>query len=256
MAYIPRSSFSQTPGVIPMQVKKKHTIRVFSLLGTLLMVLALIATAGVFFYKDHLEKQLAATQAELDAMSDSDNEHRMAEIETYDQKLSIAHNLIDNHIAISKVFAQLENVTKQTIQFKTFEYLYDPGFEAEVTLTGDTRELEYVALQKNQLFKDGIFSDFMVRNITAQSLVPLDEEDTNNAAQSRNDDDGIESDLGVGFEVVGLFDTDALAFTGESFVQNAPTPVFTESPENVPGTNEDIDAVTASTSVSSNDETL
>lgn len=239
-----------------MQLKKKHTIRVFSLLGTLLMVLSFIATAGVFFYKDHLEKQLAATQAELDTLSDSDNERRMAEIETYDKKLSIAHNLLDNHIAVSRVFAKLENVTKQTVQFRSFEYLYDPGFEAELTLTGDTRELEYVALQKTQLFKDDIFSDFMVRNITAQALMPEEEDTTQNNTQRRGGEDDVASDLGVGFEVVGLFDMDALAFTGETLVQNAPTTVFTESTETTSESEADINADTASTSVSSNDDTL
>lgn len=256
MAYIPRSSFSQAPGVIPMQLKKKHTIRVFSLLGTLLMIVSLIATAGVFFYKGHLEKQLSAAQAELNALSDSDNERRMAEIEVYDRKLNVAHNLLDNHIAVSRVFAKLEDVTKQTIQFKSFEFLYDPGFEAELTLTGDTPELGYVALQKTQLFKDGIFSDFMVRSITTRPLTPEEEGVPPASTQKRDADEGIESELGVGFEVIGLFDMDALAFTGESLVRNQPVPMFTESSEVAPDAVVDIDAITASTSASSNDDTL
>jgi hypothetical protein len=252
MAYIPRSSFSQAPGVIPMQVKKKHTIRVFSLLGTLLMTLSFIATAGVFFYKDYLQKQLSAAQVELDSISSSDNEKKMAEIETYDRKLSVAHNILDNHIAVSRIFTELESVTKQTVQFKSFDYLYDPGFEVEVTLTGDTQELKSVALQKMQILQDGIFSDFVVRNITAQSLV-VNEDDETNKNQQNNREDDTESDLGVGFEVVGLFDIDALAYTGET-ESMAPAVFVPEAP--AVATTSDMSEITASTSMSSNDESI
>ncbi len=178
MSYIPRSSFGQAPGVIPMQIKKKHTIRIVSLLGTLLMSLAVLATVGAFIYKQYLDKQLLGVQSELNGLSDTDNERKMKEIQVYDRKLSVAHRLLDNHLAPTRVLAEIEKFTKQTVRFQSFEYLYDPGFEAEVTLGGGTQALTSVALQKMELLKENVFSDFVLREITTAALSRLRKAET------------------------------------------------------------------------------
>ncbi len=259
MAYIPRSSFGQAPGVIPMQVKKKHTIRIVSVVGTILMSLAVLATLGAFIYKQYLDNQLQSAQAELNGLSDTDNEQKMHEIEVYDRKLSIAHNLLDNHLSPSRILAELEKVTKQTVRYQTFKYIYDPGFEAEVTLGGDTRALTSVALQKMKLLEDGVFSDFVLHDIsTASQSNPDDIAET----PQQNEEESNKDSLGVQFEVVGIFKKDRIEYTGSVSVPQEFTPLSatldTTFASNTPPTSVTetaIDEVTPNTTTS-NDETL
>lgn len=254
MAYIPRSSFGQTPGVIPMQVKKKYTIRVFSLLSTVILVCALVGTIGLFFYKSHLEKQLTSAQESLNNLSDSTSERKMHEIEVYDRKLNVAHRLLNNHIAATRLFDTLENSTKQTVRYKSLEYLYDPGFEAEVTLRGDTKELESVALQKMQFFKDTTFSDFVVRDIKSSSF---NQSGVGDMPRMQNATaDGSLEDLGVGFEVVGIFKKEALEYSGGPYMESTPVVPDTESSDPNSLQNQALDAVTPATSTSNETPTI
>ncbi|QQR64544.1 hypothetical protein IPH92_03190 [Candidatus Kaiserbacteria bacterium] len=248
MAYIPRSSFGQAPSIIPMQVKKKHTIRIVNLLGTIMLSGVVISAVGVFVYKQYLNNQLQSVQSELNGLSGSDNERKMKEIEVYDQKLTIAHGLLNNHLSTSKVLAEIENITKQTVRFKTFEYIYDPGYEAEVTLGGDTKALTSVALQKMELLKGSTFSDFVVRGITTEPIANPNADDSKEVSK-KEEDKGAEKSLGVGFEVVGIFLKDKVAYTGATPIRQNFTSLDTASATNN-GT--DIDKVTPSTATSNN----
>lgn len=249
MAYIPRTSFEKAPSSIPMQVKKKHTIRVVSLTGTVLMFCAVVATIAVFAYKQYLDNQLLGAQSELNGLSGADNERKMKEIQVYDRKLTVAHSLLNNHLSISRVLSEIEKFTKQTVRFKTFEYVYDPGFEAEVKLEGDTQALTSVALQKMELLKGSIFSNFVVRSISTASAP--DPNVKNVPESSKNpqnvESEGIVKSLGVEFEIVGIFIKDKIGYTGAVPIPQEPTSFDTASSTN---TGTDVGEVTPSTSTS------
>lgn len=211
MAYVPRSSFipKEASGAIPMRVRRKRTIHVFSLLTTLLLLASLAGAVGVYLYQDFLENRLEAAKTALNEASDAENDAKIEEIRIYDNKLTIAHTLLDNHLAASFLFEELENSTKETVQFQSLEYTYDPGFEALLTLGGNTEEFTSLALQKMQFLEDTLFSDFVVGEISTSQDVTDEEIEVN-----RNE----ESD--VGFEVKGLFRKNLLEYTGESVTSN------------------------------------
>ncbi len=218
MAYIPRSSFipKEASGVIPMQVKKKRTIRVFSLLSSALLISALVSAIGAFLYKDYAMTQLEAAKSQLQTVSDeSNNAEDIAEIRMYDEKLMIAKSLIENHIAPSKIFSELESSTKESVQFDSFELNYDPGFEVELTLGGNSNELSAIALQKAQFAKDSIFTHFAVQDISAPIEVGASDSDTITVASPV-----------TSFTINGLFDKESIAYEG----RNAnPVPQFEDT---------------------------
>lgn len=212
MSYIPRSSLAnpETASAIPMQVKKKHTIRVFNVITSVLLVGSILGTAGVFFYKDYVEGQLVAAQNRLRDVSSEDYTRKMEEIQTYDAKLTVAHTLLNNHLSPTALFEALEDTTKNTVQFKTFEYVYDPGFEVMLTLGGNTEELSSIALQKMQLLRDGLFSVFVVSDITAVADVGISTEGGGTASGI------VVEDTGIDFKITGLFKKDLLTYNGQT----------------------------------------
>jgi hypothetical protein len=155
--------------------------------------------------------QLDTAKAELQAVSDeSNNEGDIAEIRTYDQKLQIAKSLLDNHIAPSRIFAELESTTKENVQFDAFELTYDPGFEVELKLGGNTRELSAIALQNTQFAKEAIFTDYKIEDINAPLVNTLN---TTDPEVSANTSDGANT-----FTVTALFNKKNIAFEGRTSV--------------------------------------
>ncbi len=216
MAYIPRSSFGgQIPNPTPVHIQQKHTIRLFATLSTIVLVIVFLAFIGLFAYTHYLNKQLGVAQTELNALNDSGTERKMLEVQMYNRKLNIARFLLDNHVATSRIFSMLEDTTKQTIRFSSLKYKYDPGFEAELTLGGDTKELKSVALQKMQIINDNVFSNFIVRGInTSAVLATTDGKPKAPGTNIKSNENG--ASLGVGFEVVGVFDKDLLKYEADA----------------------------------------
>ena len=202
MAYIPRSSLipTETSGAIPVQMKRKRTIHAFGLIATIVFILSLLGAVGVFLYKDYLGSKLEEAKKGFDATSNDETERSMAEIRRYDDKLRIAEQLLNNHVAASRIFEKLEDFTKQTVRFSSFEFIHDPGFESAVTLRGETGRFSSVALQKMQIFQEGPFEDFVLQNIT-----------TSDAEQK---EDGTVVPAQVTFSVNGVFKDDAISYKG------------------------------------------
>lgn len=203
MAYDPRSSFGQAPGVVPTYVRKQRTIQVYRVLAGVMSTCAVVASIGVFLYKDFSKNELETAKAELKVASaeDTGNQKKIAELQAYDLKLTIARTLLDEHLAPSRIFEELEQSVKETVTFKQFEYSYEPGLDAMLSLVGNTSELDSVFLQKRQFFKEDLFSEFVVSDVT---LIPEVDETAKEAVAS-----------GVDFSVEGIFNKGYIKYQGE-----------------------------------------
>lgn len=210
MTYIPRPPLNATsaPSAIPLQVRKRRTIRVFNILATTIFILSCVGAVGSYFYKDFVVlKRLEEAKNSLRSVTNADDAQKIEEIRMYDEKLIVANELLERHIAPSQIFKVLEDVTKQTVQFNSLEFSYDPGFEANLTLNGNTNEFTSVALQKMQFLKDTVFSTFVTNDITSsQNEISSQNEVVQNELAS--------SQGGVDFTVVGVFKNGLLEYTG------------------------------------------
>jgi len=220
MAYIPRSSFipKEATGAIPMQIKKRHSLHVFGLVSTLMIIGSLVTAVGAFFYKDYEQKQLqiAKDALQTESAQSADNAKKIEEIRRYDQKLKTASNLLGNHIAPSAIFSELESSTKETVQFKALELTYDPGFELMLTISGNSKELSSVALQKMQFFKDNLFTEFVVRDISLATEMPGTDGKTQPKETSSTDGK-------ANFTITGIFDKKNVRYTGDTALSGVTT---------------------------------
>jgi hypothetical protein len=209
MAYDPRSSFGQVPGVVPAYVEKQKTIQVYRVLAGIAVTLAVCASIAVFVYKLFSQNELNVAKEELKNVSAEDvgNQRKIAELQAYDLKLTTARKLLDDHLASSRLFEELERSTKATVVFTKFEYTYEPGSRVLLSLVGNTSELDSTLLQKRQFFRDGLFSEFVVRDVTL-----LDDAE---------DEEGEVVSSGVSFAVEGVFKKTAIAYQGD-VVEPAP----------------------------------
>ena len=187
-----------------MRVKRKRTIHIFSLVSTLLLVVSLTAAVGAFLYSDYLDRKLENVKGDLvSARSSRNTDMLMDEVRVYHEKLSIAENLIENHLAPSRLLAEIEDSTKETVQYTTLEYKYDPGFEVLLTLGGNTSDFASVALQKMEILDGEFFTDFVLKDISNSG--GDDEPGASRQASGKEY---------VTFNVTGLFKKDYIGYTG------------------------------------------
>lgn len=189
-------------------MKRKRTIHAFGLIATIIFILSLLGAVGVFLYKNYLGEQLQAARQGLSAVDDQETAKKIAEVRRYDEKLRAAEQLLKNHISPVLVFEEIEESTKVTVQFTSLEFVYDPGFEATLTLTGDTQEFSSVALQKMQILEDEVFSEFVLQDIAT--------------AKGGERADGRAIPPGVTFSVTGVFKPEHIAYDG-TLVRDADT---------------------------------
>ncbi|MCF7815725.1 MAG: hypothetical protein K9M10_03325 [Candidatus Pacebacteria bacterium] len=212
MTYIPRSplGFKDTSGAVPAHVKKKHTFRIFNFIAGTLITVSFASAVGVFLYTSHAQTQLEMAKSNLQKESMNDSTKSIEEISLFDHKLNVAQYLLDNHIAPSLLFSELEGSTKESVQYDQFKFTYDPGFDAVLTLTGSTRDFSSVALQKMQFKRAGVFREFVVKDISVK----------NETGDVINGIDPDAAKRAVSFGITGLFDTKYLAYTGERIFVN------------------------------------
>lgn len=208
----------ETQSAIPMQMKRRHTVRVFNIITSSLLALSCVCTVGIFLYKDHVTKELSDARIALREVSSSkseENARKVEEIRVYDNKLTLARTLLEDHLAPSVLLAELEKNTKETVQYSSFEYAYDPGYDVMLTLNGTTKELSSVSLQKGQFIRDGIFSEFVISDIsTAGIIAPVDSASAGTASITEDKNEG------AGFVVKGIFKKKLLAYTGMPEIKN------------------------------------
>lgn len=135
------------------------------LLGALLIFGASLVTAGaVFGYQQYLNSvieykgsQLVAYEAEIS--SDV--------VETYirlDKRFTEARHILDNHVALSYFFEQLEDTTLKNVRYNNLTIDVAEDRTAKVTLDGVARNFNTLASQSNKvaanpIFKRAIFAD-------------------------------------------------------------------------------------------------
>ncbi len=220
MAYIPRSSLipNEASGVIPVQMKRRRSIHAFGLLASLIFVLSLLGAVGIFLYKGYLEKDLEVAKQNLGNLSiEEDNQDKIEEIRVYNNKLRVAHDLLDNHISPVAIFEEIENSTKETVQFQSLIFAHDPGFDAVLTLTGATEAFAGVALQKMQILEDSVFSEFVLEDITT-------------AIENESETEGTVPEEVVNFSVVGVFKKEIIQYKVESDATLDTTDTVSEVP--------------------------
>ncbi len=139
----------------------------------------------MFAYKNILEKKV---QEKKDALEEKDRNLPYASIQPIlrmDQKMKLAGNLLNDHIAVTGLFSLLEQSTLENLRFTDFSFSYLSKDKIALSMKGQAHTFESVANQASAFasstiigsnFKNGIFSDIALDqngNITFSFLTSL-----------------------------------------------------------------------------------
>lgn len=144
-SFIPKKPIAATASV------SSSTISLFSLLSTILFIVVLALSGGVFFYQGLLQKQIAADKDSLDRAKGAFEPDLINQIIRLDSRIEIGKNLLASHVAVTPFFNFLSSVTLKSVRFRDFSFIYLAPDKVSVTMHGQAQSYASVALENDLL---------------------------------------------------------------------------------------------------------
>lgn len=164
-----QTSFIPKKPITPIKSIRRGPLGIFPVLATTILVVTILASIGLFFYRTYLEKQKENLSASLASIKDSFKAEVIMDLELFDDRVNASKDILSSHLVLSPLFNLLGELTIPSIQYTKFEHeTNEKGFI--VKISGLSSDYKSIALQadvfngdKGRYFKNVIFSN-LVKN--------------------------------------------------------------------------------------------
>lgn len=130
--------------------------------GTAVLVLVLIASGGLYLYKNSLEDKIVGLDAEIVNLEKQRDKKVEQNLLTLNKQLSLISTLLDSHITWSKALGKIENLLQPQVQFLSFAAaVTDNRFEFKALASNYT----VVAKQIAAFVSDDSIKDVELNNV-------------------------------------------------------------------------------------------
>lgn len=148
-----------------------HTFNLFSFVGTLVFIVTLIATGGMFGYTLMIEGRVEEKGNQLKDVKSTLDVARVQDFKQLDERLALADSLLAEHTALTKFFDALEAATLHSVQFNSFNYKTDPtSGTLLVTLSGEAESYNALSLQADVFERESLILTQAYSNISLSKL--------------------------------------------------------------------------------------
>ena len=160
-----QTSFIPKKPIVSSDNMAKKSIDFFAVVATVIFLGSLVLSAAVYAWKFTLDKQVAASQANLAKAKDQFDQDFIGYVNRLNARLETSKDLISHHVGASTIFGFLSSHTLKTVSYTDFSYSYEADGTVKVVLKGIAKSYSSIALQseefgkQNQYIKSPIFSD-------------------------------------------------------------------------------------------------
>jgi len=197
----------------------------FAFIATIILVISVIASAGLFVYKFYLTKQKASLSASLEIARDSFEKETIDELSLFDKRTEASKQILAKHIVMTPMFVLLGEITIPSVQYTDFQQqTNDSGIL--VNIEGVARDYRSIALQaeefsstKGRYFKNVLFSNlekdknnninFSLKFNVDPSLLSYEQNELAKQTTNYNTDNSTNNTNTVDTNITDATDTDA-----------------------------------------------
>jgi hypothetical protein len=133
-----QTSFIPKKPIVEERVTSARPVGVLLLGSIFILFVVLLGTGGIYFYKINLNNNLTSMQTSLNNYKTNFEPSEITQLQVLDKRLQSATDILNNHIAISPVFAELENITMHTVRFTKFSYGATDASNSTTTVAATT----------------------------------------------------------------------------------------------------------------------
>jgi hypothetical protein len=130
-----------------------------------IIVVAVLGAAGVFLLKTYTEQSIASKKESLDRQRSAFEPATIEELLRLDKRINASHGLLKSHTAVSLMFADLEARTVENVRFRDFKYEAAGQGRFVLSMSGEARSFNSVAIQSDSFGKSTILKDPIFANL-------------------------------------------------------------------------------------------
>ena len=160
-SFIPKNpvTSSQVSGL-----PKSRDISILSVVGTLLFILAVLTSLGLFAYSRVLTGKISKAEEDLATARAQFQPEKIQELIDENSKIVASKGLLEKHVAVSEVLRLLQTLTIKRMRFSSLDYSNKSGAPA-ITMDGEALTYNALAQQAdifntNPLLKSPGFQSF------------------------------------------------------------------------------------------------
>lgn len=137
-----------------------HSFNLIGFLGTLLFIVTLLGAGGVFAYRLTLQRQIDQAGVNLAAVKDTLDLKQIASDEQLAARISMAKELVQKHVTISRIFNLLDSNTLHQVGWNELVFKTDPETGmVSIIISGEADDFNSLSLQEDLLERDPIFEN-------------------------------------------------------------------------------------------------
>lgn len=142
-----------------------NPIALANIICTALLILAIIASAGIYLFERYTVQSIASKQESLERSRAAFEPATIRELSRLNKRIESGKKLLSQHIALSHLFDDLEARTLSTLRFSDFSY--DTGSPGRILLTmsGYAASFNTVALQSENFSESDIITEPIFSNV-------------------------------------------------------------------------------------------
>jgi hypothetical protein len=149
ISFIPKEPLLRGDSIL----RKRPIISLSLLIGIVAFTAALIGAGGVYFYKNAKYDELITTQGQLQEINSqleaSDVISSIEEYRTLRDQIDQVGTILDKHIALTSLFAFLEETTLSEVSYGTFSIKILKEGTAQITMVGQAASYAELANQSS-----------------------------------------------------------------------------------------------------------
>ncbi|MEN9582770.1 MAG: hypothetical protein RL641_724 [Candidatus Parcubacteria bacterium] len=162
----------------------RSSVSFFSVIATVIFVIAIVMLGGSYFYKFTLEKDRAKLANSIADNTTKFDKVFLREVTTLDKRIRAANEVLKKHTLVSPIFTKLEQLSLKTVQFTKFELSPSAtSATGQINVKMSGRAINYAAIasesdvlagndsSKNTYFLNPIFSNL---NLDDRARVSFD----------------------------------------------------------------------------------
>lgn len=151
----------------PARVVRRGETNIIGVIAWVFFILVIVIAVGVFLYKLFLTNSLESKKERLATEREAFDPALIDELVGLEKKMEVGERLLDNHVAVSKLFSALEDVTSQSVRFERFAYgqSSEAGGMPTLSMSGIAVDFNAVAYQSDVLGESTSFRNIIFSNI-------------------------------------------------------------------------------------------
>jgi hypothetical protein len=160
-SFIPKASLE----VERKQSPKGNPVALANVIAGIVLILAILGSGGIFLFKQLTVQAIAAKRDSLERSRAAFEPATIKELSRLDMRIKTGEVLLNEHIALSKLFDELEATVLTSVRFNDFSYAPVGSGKVLMTAKGEAQSFNAVALQSGELSKSDIITDPIFSNV-------------------------------------------------------------------------------------------